>query len=230
MRIESFRVVPAVPERLAGLREIAYNLLWSWDDDLRQVFSRLDRDLWDRTYQNPVAMLGAVAQDRLEALAADESFSRTTTERSSGCTPTCASRPRGTAASRAAARRVLLGGVRHRGVPADLLRRPRRPLRPPPQERERPRRAARRRGPPVPAGVLPPVPLVRRLAAGVVLAQRLLQHAGAARVERVRRARARRGRSRRRTAIVQVWRAEVGRVPLYLLDTNVPENPRTSRT
>jgi len=74
MRIESFRVVPAIPERLAGLREIAYNLLWSWDDDLRQVFSRLDRDLWDRTYQNPVAMLGAVSQERLETLARDDSF------------------------------------------------------------------------------------------------------------------------------------------------------------
>ena len=74
MRIHSFRVVPALPERLQGLRDIAYNLLWSWDDDLRVVFSRLDRDLWDGTYQNPVLMLGTIAQERLEALARDESF------------------------------------------------------------------------------------------------------------------------------------------------------------
>jgi starch phosphorylase len=74
MRIHSFRVVPALPERLQGLRDIAYNLLWSWDDDLRVVFSRLDRDLWDSTYQNPVLMLGTIAQERLEALARDESF------------------------------------------------------------------------------------------------------------------------------------------------------------
>ena len=40
MKIHSFRVVPALPERLQGLRDIAYNLLWSWDDDLRVV----DRD------------------------------------------------------------------------------------------------------------------------------------------------------------------------------------------
>ena len=74
MMIEPFRVVPAIPERLAGLREIAYNLLWSWDDDLRQVFARLDRELWDRTYQNPVLLLGTIAQERLEALAHDDSF------------------------------------------------------------------------------------------------------------------------------------------------------------
>ena len=36
MKLNSFRVVPALPERLAGLREIAYNLRWSWDDDLRR--------------------------------------------------------------------------------------------------------------------------------------------------------------------------------------------------
>jgi starch phosphorylase len=74
MKIHSFRVVPALPERLQGLRDIAMNLLWSWDDDLRVVFSRLDRDLWDRTYQNPVLMLGTIAQERLETLARDESF------------------------------------------------------------------------------------------------------------------------------------------------------------
>ena len=74
MKLNSFRVVPALPERLAGLREIAYNLRWSWDDDLRTVFSRLDRDLWDRTYQNPVLLLGSVSQERLEALSRDDSY------------------------------------------------------------------------------------------------------------------------------------------------------------
>jgi len=74
MRVEPYRIVPALPERLVGLREIAYNLLWSWDDELRQVFARLDRELWDRTNQNPVLLLGVIGQERLEALARDESF------------------------------------------------------------------------------------------------------------------------------------------------------------
>ena len=74
MKLESFRVVPALPEKLKGLRELAHNLLWTWDDELRVVFNRLDRSLWDRTYQNPVLMLGMISQERLEALAEDESF------------------------------------------------------------------------------------------------------------------------------------------------------------
>ena len=74
MRIDAFHVVPALPEKLEGLREMAYNLLWSWDEDLRVLFLRLDRALWDSTYQNPVLMLGSIAQERLEALAADDSF------------------------------------------------------------------------------------------------------------------------------------------------------------
>ncbi|NIV28819.1 MAG: DUF3417 domain-containing protein, partial [Anaerolineae bacterium] len=74
MQLDTFQVVPALPEKLQGLREIAYNLLWSWDEDLRAVLRRVDRDLWDSTYQNPILMLGQVSQERLEELARDESF------------------------------------------------------------------------------------------------------------------------------------------------------------
>jgi starch phosphorylase len=74
MRIDSFQVVPALPEKLKGLREMACNLLWTWDDDLRVLFIRLDRELWERSYQNPVLMLGLMSQQQLEALAADDGF------------------------------------------------------------------------------------------------------------------------------------------------------------
>ena len=74
MRIEGFQVVPALPESLQGLREMAYNLLWTWDDDVRVLFLRLDRELWDRSYQNPVLMLGSMSQAQLETLAADDGF------------------------------------------------------------------------------------------------------------------------------------------------------------
>nr|MCU0255164.1 alpha-glucan family phosphorylase [Vicinamibacterales bacterium] len=73
-RVEVFNVVPALPEPLEGLRDMAYNLLWSWDDDLRGLFQRLDRPLWDATYQNPVLMLGTISQERLAERAADDSF------------------------------------------------------------------------------------------------------------------------------------------------------------
>jgi glycogen phosphorylase len=49
MHLESFQVVPAIPESLSGLKEMAYNLLWSWDDEIRVFFTRVDRDLWSAT-------------------------------------------------------------------------------------------------------------------------------------------------------------------------------------
>ncbi|HSM50254.1 MAG TPA: alpha-glucan family phosphorylase [Thermoanaerobaculia bacterium] len=74
MRLDSFRVVPALPERLRRLEDLAYNLLWSWDEEIRAVFPRIDRELWERSYQNPVLLLGTVPQRRLEELAGDDGF------------------------------------------------------------------------------------------------------------------------------------------------------------
>ncbi len=74
MRVDAFQVVPALPERLQGLRDLALNLLWSWDDEIRVVFHRVDRELWNRTRQNPVLLLGLVSQARLDELAKDDGF------------------------------------------------------------------------------------------------------------------------------------------------------------
>jgi starch phosphorylase len=74
MHLESFQVVPAIPESLSGLKEMAYNLLWSWDDEIRVFFTRVDRDLWSATNQNPVLMLGLVSQQRLNELSLDPGF------------------------------------------------------------------------------------------------------------------------------------------------------------
>jgi starch phosphorylase len=74
VQLDTFQIVPSLPEELKGLREMAYNLLWSWDEEQRAVFRRLDPDGWDRTYQNPVLLLGTISQSRLEELVKDESF------------------------------------------------------------------------------------------------------------------------------------------------------------
>jgi glycogen phosphorylase len=74
MQVDSFRVVPRIPEKLQGLRELAYNLLWSWDEEIRALFLRLDRELWETTGQNPVLMLGRVSQETLEERALDDSY------------------------------------------------------------------------------------------------------------------------------------------------------------
>ena len=60
---------PALPEALSRMSELAYNLLWSWDHNLRSLFRRLDPSLWKLCGNNPVLMLGRVQQQALEKAA-----------------------------------------------------------------------------------------------------------------------------------------------------------------
>lgn len=72
--IQTFNVVPSLPAPLEGLRRLAYNLRWSWNHDTIELFRRLDRELWEEIGHNPVLLLGRVEQARLEAAAADAGF------------------------------------------------------------------------------------------------------------------------------------------------------------
>ena len=72
--LHRFIVVPSLTEELAGLQRIAYNLWWSWEPEARELFRRLDPDLWTETHHNPVEMLGILQQASLDALKADEGF------------------------------------------------------------------------------------------------------------------------------------------------------------
>ncbi|MFA3783236.1 alpha-glucan family phosphorylase [Melioribacteraceae bacterium 4301-Me] len=72
--IGNFNVVPSLPEKLEPLREIAYNLFWTWHHDAIELFRRIDRKLWEDTHHNPVLLLGKVDQKRLNALSQDDSF------------------------------------------------------------------------------------------------------------------------------------------------------------
>jgi len=72
--VRTFSIIPQLPEPLKPLRKLAYNLRWAWKHDIIELFLRLDSDLWERTNHNPVLMLGTVDQARLENLANDEGF------------------------------------------------------------------------------------------------------------------------------------------------------------
>jgi glycogen phosphorylase len=74
MRVRHFHVRPNIPEELAPLQEIARNLWFSWNWEAVQLFIRLSPDLWEMSYQNPVLMLGKVPQADLVAAARDETF------------------------------------------------------------------------------------------------------------------------------------------------------------
>jgi starch phosphorylase len=72
--VRSFTVLPAIPESLKGLEALAKNLFWSWNPQFIELFKRIDPVLWAACGHNPVKLIGTVSQSRLEALAANESF------------------------------------------------------------------------------------------------------------------------------------------------------------
>ena len=72
--LRRFTVRAALPEPLAPLGELVTNLRWSWHPQTRDVFARIDEELWQRVGGDPVKLLGEVSAARLDQLAADEDF------------------------------------------------------------------------------------------------------------------------------------------------------------
>ena len=72
--IRTFNVSPSLPERLEPLRPLAYNLHWDWNVETKDLFRRLDPDLWESSRHNPVLMLGTISQVRLTEVVEDEGF------------------------------------------------------------------------------------------------------------------------------------------------------------
>jgi starch phosphorylase len=72
--LQEILVIPALPQALRRLPELGLNLLWSWNHSMRAVFRRLDPIAWRASNHNPVVMLGRVEQTALERAAADPRF------------------------------------------------------------------------------------------------------------------------------------------------------------
>jgi alpha-glucan phosphorylases len=67
-------VFPIMPTRINRLYELAYNLWWSWHPEARALFSSLDIDLWEKVGHNPVHFLSAVQPQKLEKAAEDQAY------------------------------------------------------------------------------------------------------------------------------------------------------------
>jgi len=72
----AFNVIPKLPAELEPLREMVFNLWWTWEPDARSLFRHLDHELWNRTNHNPVRMLQLCRQARLVELSEDDDFLR----------------------------------------------------------------------------------------------------------------------------------------------------------
>ncbi len=72
--IQTFQVFPSIPEPISFLDELSRNLWWCWNLDAIELFRRIDPSLWKKAGRNPLTFLTRISQDRYTELARDESF------------------------------------------------------------------------------------------------------------------------------------------------------------
>ena len=67
-------VNPQLPKKIEKLSVISNNLWWSWNTEFLKLFKKIDIDLWENIGKNPVKFLKQVDQEKLEAIAEDSEF------------------------------------------------------------------------------------------------------------------------------------------------------------
>src|SRR5438105_3937461 len=72
--IRTFTVLPHLPGRLQALQQLAYNLWWCWNHEAISLFRRIDDERYEAGDNSPVKLLGAIRQERLEELQNDDGF------------------------------------------------------------------------------------------------------------------------------------------------------------
>ncbi len=70
----SFSVRPRLPQSLTPLDDLAMNLRWSWDKPTRDLFRLIDPNVWEESHHDPVGMLGSVPYERLLEMESDTDF------------------------------------------------------------------------------------------------------------------------------------------------------------
>ena len=73
-QFQTFRVFPKIPERLTFLETLSRNMWWSWKPQAKELFRRIAPALWEKTGRNPLLFLTRVPQSRLEQLVEDGGF------------------------------------------------------------------------------------------------------------------------------------------------------------
>ena len=72
--LRTFKIEPNLPQKLKPLIEIANNFWWCWNAEAMEVFRRLDPEKWEESYHNPRNLLGIVSQETLVKKADDAGF------------------------------------------------------------------------------------------------------------------------------------------------------------
>ncbi len=72
--LQTFQVFPYLPENLRFLSTLSRNLWWTWHWDAKELFRRIDPKLWDQAGGNPIRFSTLLSQAQLEQLAEDNGF------------------------------------------------------------------------------------------------------------------------------------------------------------
>ncbi|KAB1644207.1 alpha-glucan family phosphorylase [Gulosibacter chungangensis] len=71
---DSLNVTPLLPEALQPLQTLAMNLRWSWRNETHELFRSIDPALWTKTGHNPITLLKSLRASKVQELAQDETF------------------------------------------------------------------------------------------------------------------------------------------------------------
>ncbi len=72
--LQTFQVYPKVPEKLAFAEKMVRNMWWSWNLDAIELLRRIDPRLWNESGRNPIQFFSLLSQDQLEKISGDEGF------------------------------------------------------------------------------------------------------------------------------------------------------------
>jgi len=71
---QTYQIYPNIPPSLAFLETLSRNMWWCWKKDAIELFRRIDPPLWVQSGRNPIAFLAKIPQSRLEQLAKDDGY------------------------------------------------------------------------------------------------------------------------------------------------------------
>ncbi len=72
--VHSFIVTSHLPKKIEKLKELAYNYWWCWSSEAKELYVRINRKLWEESAHNPVLLLNKLSQNQLEELSEQTDF------------------------------------------------------------------------------------------------------------------------------------------------------------
>jgi len=72
--ISKLTVVPKIPENISGIKEISQNMWWTWNYKAQELFQKIDNELWNASHRNPIVFLKKVEQKKLNQVSKNQDY------------------------------------------------------------------------------------------------------------------------------------------------------------